>query len=519
MQGSDLTNEARDIDDSPPTGSGSGGLRSFAGVVAVAVSLGISEFLAGILTALPSLVTGVATFVIDNVPAPIKEWAIETFGTADKLVLGIGIVVVSLGFGAIVGRVSGSVQAMVFGAFGLLAALAAARSPQVGLFAALVAGAIAALAGYFVLAWLRPATPVVHSEDRRRLLAGAGALGVLAVGGGALGMILGERGRRVLSGRADVVLPAAVEPVRSLPAAASLDVSGITPIVVANEDFYRIDTAPFAVPQVDIATWRMKVTGMVDRELVIDFEDLLDMPMVERYVTLSCVSNEVGGGLVGNALWLGVPLSEVLDRAGIQPGAEQIVGRSVDGFTVGFPAEVPFDGRDALIAVGMNGEPLPPEHGYPARLVVAGLYGYVSATKWLSEIELTTWDGFDAYWIPRGWSKLGPVKTQSRIDTPRPSANVTAGPHAIAGVAWAPSRGIERVEVSIDDGAFEEAELSDPLSDSAWVQWRFPWEATPGRHTARVRATDGDGITQTENVAKPAPSGATGYHTVTFEVV
>jgi DMSO/TMAO reductase YedYZ molybdopterin-dependent catalytic subunit len=254
---------------------------------------------------------------------------------------------------------------------------------------------------------------------------------------------------------------------------------------------------------------------MVDRPYTIDFSDLLDMRMVERDVTLSCVSNQVGGGLVGNARWLGVPLTEILDRAGVQDGAEQIVGRSVDDFTVGFPMEAAYDGREALVAVGMNGEPLPFEHGFPARLVVAGLYGYVSATKWLSEIELTTWEGFDAYWVPRGWAKEAPIKTQSRIDTPAQSAQLTTGSQVVAGVAWAPTRGISKVEVELGAGQpWVEAELSKPLSENAWVQWRVDWDATTeGSHELRCRATDGEGSLQTEEVNPPAPNGATGWHT------
>jgi hypothetical protein len=257
---------------------------------------------------------------------------------------------------------------------------------------------------------------------------------------------------------------------------------------------------------------------MVDNPLRITFEDLLSMEMVERYITLSCVSNEVGGDLVGNARWLGTSLPALLDRAGVQAGASQIVGRSVDGFTVGFPVEAAFDGREALVAVGMNGEPLPYEHGFPARLVVSGLYGYVSATKWLAEIELTTWDAFDAYWVPRGWAKEAPIKTQSRIDVPGRGSNITPGERAIAGVAWAPGRGISKVEVAVDDGAWLEAGLSEPLSEDAWRQWSLPYEFARGEHILQVRATDGTGELQEENPTPPAPDGATGWHTVVVTV-
>jgi hypothetical protein len=243
----------------------------------------------------------------------------------------------------------------------------------------------------------------------------------------------------------------------------------------------------------------------------VSYADLLALPQVEEVVTLSCVSNEVGGDLVGNAVWTGVPLAALLERAGVSPDAGQVVGVSVDGFTAGFPTDVAGDGRTALVAVGMNGEPLPTAHGFPARLVVEGLYGYVSATKWLSEIRLTTWEGFDGYWMPRGWSKLGPDTTQSRIDVPRRS--VVAGPTPIAGVAWAPSRGIAKVEVQVDDGPWQEARLGEVVSDGTWRQWMLPWDATPGDHELRVRATDGTGATQTDAVTRPDPDGATGWHT------
>ena len=298
-----------------------------------------------------------------------------------------------------------------------------------------------------------------------------------------------------------------------MPEAANFEIEGLEEILVRNEDFYRIDTA-LSVPRIDLQEWSLDITGMVNRPYSLTFADLLDMRMVERDITLSCVSNRVGGGLVGNARWLGIPLTEILDRAGVQPGAEQIVGRSVDDFTVGFPVETAYDGREALLAIGMNDEPLPFEHGFPARLVVAGLYGYVSATKWISEIELTTWDGFDAYWVPRGWAKEAPIKTQSRIDTPGDNERLSPGRHVVAGVAWAPTRGVSKVEVQLGEGQpWVEAELSQPLSENAWVQWKVDWDAeVEGRHVLRCRATDGEGNLQTEESAPPAPDGATGWH-------
>lgn len=489
-----------------------------AGVAAVALSLAAGEAVAGASPSVPSLVESVGGWVIDSVPPSVKDFAIRTFGIYDKLALVVGIVVVSLVLGYFVGRLARrwfTAAVAAFAVFGAAGAAAAASEPDVGIGSALATGAVAALLGIVALRWLlRRNSPVqVAPGGRRAFLLGLAAVGGLAIAAAGGGRWLIARTRRAISGRGEVVLPTALETVPDPVVANSFEVEGLTPIVMPNDRFYRIDTA-LSVPRVDLSTWTMSVTGMVDRPFQISYADLLDMDMVERYVTLSCVSNNVGGDLVGNAKWLGVPLSKVLDRAGVQAGAEQLVGRSVDDFTVGFPVAAVYDGREALVAVGMNGEPLPFEHGFPARLVVAGLYGYVSATKWLKEIELTTWDAFDAYWIPRGWAKEAPIKTQSRIDTPRSGTQVAPGRRAIAGVAWAPNRGIAKVEVSVDGGSWQEAELSEPLGADAWRQWRLDWEATPGQHEIAVRATDGRGETQTQVQTPPAPDGATGWHTV-----
>jgi DMSO/TMAO reductase YedYZ molybdopterin-dependent catalytic subunit len=486
-------------------------------MAAVAASLGFGELLAGLIGAAPSLVDGVATLVIDTVPKPVRDFAISLFGTADKLALGIGIVLVALSLGAWVGTRPGTSSAIVvFAGFGLFAGLAAARTPDAGLALSLVVGALAAGVGMLTLRALMAAarrSTASHVDDgRRAFLVGAGATFVASLLVGLIGRNLSESTTETVAARGDVALPDPVTPASPPTPAMSLDIDGISPLVTPTREFYRIDTA-FVPPRVDAATWSMRITGMVDREVELTYEDLLGMDMVERYVTIACVSNEIGGGLVGNAKWLGVPLSDVLDLAGVQPGAEQLVGRSVDRFTVGFPVGAAFDGRDALVAVAMNDEPLPIEHGFPARLIVAGLYGYVSATKWLEELELTKWDAFDAYWIPRGWAKEAPIKTQTRIDTPR-SGSIAEGPRAIAGVAWAPNRGIERVEVRIDGGEWQEAELAASLDDDSWRQWSLAWTPTAGRHTIEARATDGTGETQTDVVRPPAPDGASGYHTI-----
>ena len=487
------------------------------GAVAAGAALAAGELAAGLIASLPSLLSGVAVAVIDSVPRPVKEFAIETFGTKDKLALGVGIVVVSLLVGYLLGPrmiKSPSVAWAVFGTFGIVGAAAAARSPQVGSTSALATGAISALFGLLALAFLaRAAQPT--EEGRRRFLVSAGALVALAVVAAYGGSLLADRTRRLFARREDVILPEAVE-VATVPAGSSLEVSGLTPLVTPNDDFYRIDTVPFTVPSVDLDTWAVRIHGMVSREVEYTYADLAEMDLVERHVTLTCVSNEVGGDLIGTAKWLGVPLATLLDVAGFEAGAEQIIGRSVDGFTVGFPVDAAYDGREALVAIGMNGEPLPFDHGFPARLVVAGLYGYVSATKWLSEIELTTWEAFDAYWIPRGWSKEAPIKTQSRVDVPRHGSRVAAGPQAIAGVAWAPNRGISRVEVEVD-GEWLDAELAVSLSEDTWRQWRLVHDLAPGSHTLRVRATDITGAVQDSEFRPPAPDGATGFHTVTVQ--
>lgn len=496
---------------------------ALSGGLAAALALGASEFLAGLVSDIPSLVEGLGNFVIDNVPKPVKDFAIEVFGTNDKLALLIGIALVTVLIGAIVGiyaRRSFAIAIAVFIGFAAVAMLATAQDPQVSAGLAVIPAGAAALVGLASLQWLLNLGGVEKGDDeseavsvsRRVFILGAGAVLGLAALSAAVGRNMIEQAKRLASGRADVVLPSAAEALPAVPAAAELGVVGLTPVIVPNSDFYRIDTA-FSVPRVDLQEWTLSIQGRVDRPYDLTYYDLLDMRMVERDVTLSCVSNDVGGDLVGNARWLGVPLAEVLNRAGVRDDAEQLVGRSVDDFTVGFPVEAAFDGREALVAVGMNGEPLPFEHGFPARLVVAGLYGYVSATKWLSEIELTGWDNFDAYWIPRGWAKEAPIKTQSRIDTPRFNTAVEPGLNAVAGVAWAPYRGISKVEVQLgEDAPWVEAELSEPLSVNAWVQWKVAWDAPVGTYALRVRATDGDGNLQTEEPSPAAPDGATGWH-------
>ncbi len=345
---------------------------------------------------------------------------------------------------------------------------------------------------------------------RREFLVGAAVLGV----GAASAAVLGRRLRSSSSAEATRRSVAIPRPASSRPAPASqpFAVPGLSPYITPNSDFYRIDTA-LVIPQVEVGTWRLDITGLVDRPFSLTYDELLGLDAVEEAVTLQCVSNEVGGDLVDNAVWQGVPLAALLERAGVRGDASQIVGRSVDRWTAGFPTDIALDGRVALVAYAMNGEPLPTRHGFPARLVVAGLYGYVSATKWLREIELTTWDSFDGYWISRGWAKNGPIKTMSRIDVPGGGDRLAAGQTAIAGVAWAPARGVRAVEIRIDDDEWQPCRIGDVASENTWVQWLYEWDAAPGDHEISVRAIAADGDVQTGDIASPAPDGATGWHT------
>ena len=677
------------------------------GVVAAGAALAVSELVAGIFLSAPSLVRTIGQRVIDITPVPVVDWAIAMFGANDKLVLVIGIVLVSLGIGAFLGllaRDRPGVAAAGFVVFGAVGFVAGLTDPPAGAVFTLVAAAAAAGMGIGVLLGLRyllagPARPspgaVAFAGSRRAFLAAAVAAVVMSVGEVLLGRYLGNRTRSAAVGREQVTLPTASpvpapaatptvegvsdttvpdflptdtneaagttvpeflptdpeeavgttattetvpattettesaetasttqpastettqsaetttttqststestqapettpttqpastettqapettttqptqtettqapetttttqapetttttqapeptttttqppettttqapEPTTTTtqPARTSVSgvadptraqrapVEGVSELITPNDEFYVVDTA-IGTPQVDHRTWSLSFTGRVDNPFSVTYDELLAMPLVERYITLCCVSNRVGGNLVGNAKWLGVPLRTLVERAGVRRDGNQLVGRSVDRFTVGFPTAAVFDGREALVAIGMNGEPLPLRHGFPARLVVSGLYGYVSATKWLSEVEFTGWNDFDAYWVPRGWAKKAPVKTQSRIDTPR-EGDITAGNNVIAGVAWAQTRGISRVQVRVDDGEWTNAHLPQELSIDTWRQWYLEHDFTLGAHTIAVRATDGAGRTQTGSVRPPRPDGATGYHTI-----
>ena len=351
---------------------------------------------------------------------------------------------------------------------------------------------------------------------RRRFLIFGGLVGAGAVGAVALGrwLVLDRYGAARSRNALAVPAPAskAGPPVRD----AAADIRGLSPFYTPNDSFYRVDTA-LSVPQIAAEDWKLKIHGLVDRPLTITYQELLKHTLIERDITIACVSNPVGGPYVGNARWIGVPVKDLLDQMGVHRGADQVVCRSYDGMTIGTPTAALVDGRDAMLAVAMNGQPLPLDHGFPVRMVVPGLYGYVSACKWLVDMELTTFGAYDAYWVKQGWAQQAEIKTASRIDTPRDGARVSAGVVNVAGVAWAQHRGIDRVEVQVGDGAWEAAELSEGPVDT-WKQWIYRWHARPGTYRLRVRATDGHGDVQTGAAQDVFPNGATGWHTVDVTV-
>ncbi|GLW31347.1 oxidoreductase [Actinoplanes regularis] len=501
----------------------------FSGVAAAAAALGMAELLAVFAGARSAPLVAVGGVVVDHVPAAVKDFGVAVFGVHDKTALLSGTAILlglyAYGIGVLARRrwpvaIGGIVL------FGVVGAVAALTRPGAGPGAVVPSLAGAALAVPVLRHLLRLAdeTPPGTSasrpdssyavESRRRFVRQLGIVAAVAAGGGLAGRWLTARGAAT-SARDELRLPATSEPPPVVPDGAQVE--GAVPYVTPNSDFYRIDTA-LVSPLVDPASWTLRIHGMVRNPITITWDELLKRPMVERYVTLACVSNEVGGDLIGNARWLGTPIKALLDEADPLPGADQAVQRSVDGWTCGTPTAVLRDGRDALLAIGMNGEPLPVGHGFPARMIVPGLYGYVSACKWITEIELTRFADFDAYWVPRGWAAQAPIKTQSRIDTPRDGASRKSGQVVVAGVAWAQHRGIAKVEVQVDDGPWEVASLAPAVSDDTWRQWSHGWAAEPGEHVLRVRATDLDGYTQTSEPADPAPDGATGWHEVTVSV-
>lgn len=500
----------------PSVGRGRGAL---AGATAAAVALGVGEVVSVVDTAGPSPLSAVGEVFIDSVGVRLKDLAVSLFGTGHRTALVVSMLIVIVGLGAIAGaraRHRFAAGVIAFSAAGVIGLAAMLSRPDDLAPVSLISTLAATAAGIGALRWLLhigASTPVdtiampgVGVAERRSFFTTAAGLGAAAVAAGVVGRIA-RGGDPVPTVTANYVMPI---PSTRVPLPTSgLNPAGVSPYITPTDDFFRIDTA-LRVPRVDPSTWTLTVDGLVDRPFSITYDELLAMDAVEMPVTIACVSNQVGGDLVGTAMWQGVPLADLLDRAGVRTDAEQVVGRSVDRFTAGFPVSALDGERTALVAYAMNGDFLPALHGFPARLVVSGLYGYVSATKWLSRIELATWDGVHGYWIPLGWSKQAPVKIASRIDTP--TNRVDAGTVMLGGVALAPSTGISAVEVSIDDEPWQTATLAPVSNDDTWVQWTLDWQADPGLHWIQVRAWDADGQMQTEEVSAPAPNGATGWH-------
>jgi DMSO/TMAO reductase YedYZ molybdopterin-dependent catalytic subunit len=504
------------------------------GLLAAAAALGVAELVAGVTGTAGEPVIAVGEAAIDLIPIPVKDFAIQHFGSHDKTVLLTGIYVVLALFAVVTGILAGRRAGYglaglgVFAALGVVAVLTRPVSSPVDAVPTIVGVAAGALVMVLLVraAASEPVPegqqPVARSTggapDRRRFLFTAAGAAALAAGGAGAGAGQALLARfNVSAARSGLTLPApAVAGPRPL-AGAQLGVPGISPFTTPTGSFYRVDTA-LSLPQIPPETWHLRVHGMVERELDITFDQLLKRPLTEADITLACVSNQVGGPYVGNARWLGASLAGLLREARVQRGADQILSTSADGWTCGTPIQTVMDGRNSLLAVAMNGQPLPVAHGFPARMMVPGLYGYVSATKWVVDLEITTFAAARSYWVQRGYSTRAPIKTESRIDVPRPLAQVKAGRTAVAGVAWAPHRGIDAVQVRADDGPWNQARLAPVPGIDTWRQWVWEWDAPRGLHTLQVRATDGTHATQPSRRVPIFPNGATGWDTVTVTV-
>ena len=474
---------------------------------------------AGLLGTSQTPVVAIGSAFIDRTPPWLKDLAISWFGTNDKNALRVGILIVVLALAAIGGVLAvrrywaGALIIVVLTGVAVIAAMTRADSGQTGFLPSAVAGVTALLILRLFSKRLEPLIDFPDDGVTRRgflqLSAGV-ALGSAAVG--LLGRVVSGNRAAVADARKSLKLP---QPPTLAPPA-GVQAGGATPWATSNADFYRIDTA-LSVPQILPTDWKLRIHGMVDNEIQLTFDDLLKRQVLHKWVTLTCVSNEVGGDLIGNALWSGVLLKDLLQEAGPSKDADAIKSTSKDGFTAGTPLSTLLDDRQAMLAFAMNGQPLPVEHGFPVRIVVPGLYGYVSATKWLVDIEVTRFDQFEAYWTPRGWSELGPIKLSSRIDVPF-GKKVTAGPVTVAGVAWDQHVGVSKVEVRVDGGPWQQATLATDASIDTWRQWHWTWNAPHGTHLLQVRAFDDKGNPQIEASAPPAPNGSTGLHTVSVKV-
>jgi DMSO/TMAO reductase YedYZ molybdopterin-dependent catalytic subunit len=482
-------------------------LAALAGIAAVAFGLGIAELIAGILAPRASPVVVVGSLLIDLAPPWAKDAAIAIFGTADKVALLVSIGIVLVALAALAGilhawrPIVARLLIVAGGVFGIVAAVTREGASILDAVPA-TAATVAAVLGLAGLLARRPRDDAPAGDpSRRRFLAWAGGAGAIGVLGALGGLALQTGARAVTAVRETFTLPRAAVDAPPVPAGAELGIPRLSPVITPNADFYRIDTA-LQVPNVDPSTWSLRIHGLVEQEVVLTWDELIALPLEESVTTLMCVSNVVGGDL--------------LTRARPTSRADMVLSRSIDGFTASSPIQAFTDDRNAILAIGMNGDPLPLEHGFPARLVVPGLYGYVSATKWVTELEVTRFDAARAYWTDRGWSERGPIKLQSRIDVPR--GTVVAGETVVAGVAWHQHTGVAKVEVSVDDGPWREAQLATAINADTWVQWSYLWDATAGSHEIAVRATSVDGEVQTARQQGVVPDGATGHHRVTVPV-
>lgn len=501
------------------------------GIVSAGVAVGVAELAAAAIGPRSAPVVAVGAAVIDLTPRPVKEFAIRTFGENDKIALLAGIYTLLALFAIVVGLLAlwrtqvGAVGVLAFGFVGAAASMTRPGADLPDTAPSLIGAAVGIVTLLILIRLLTPprddqehnGVPAIRAGATRRgfLSVGASAIGLAIVAGGA-GRLL-QRRFDVDDARRAIFLPPPSSPAPPLPTGTQITVTELTPFYTPLDTFYRVDTA-LVVPQVSPQDWSLRIHGRVASPMTLTYDDLLGRDLIERDITLACVSNEVGGNLAGTARWLGVPLGPLLDEVQPAAGADQLLSTSVDGWTCGTPTEICRDGRDAMLAVGMNGEPLPVERGFPVRMLIPGLYGYVSATKWLVDLELTSFSDVDPYWVQRGWKPTAPIKTFSRIDTPRPLSRSASGRIAVAGVAWAQHRGIDRVEVRVDGTDWTSATLAAEATVDTWRQWTWAWDATSGIHTIECRATDRTGKVQTEQRVPPFPNGATGWHSVVVTV-